>query len=205
MWWTLLSCSSVLFFLQHSINWPKGKRKLSEDIFSRHNKHWNWGWGPSWKKSWKYFFPVAHSGWVQELFLCLVFDDWRGLTIVTFVLVNEETWSLCIQALCCKRESLRSCLWASAWSGRVEPEACPNKLRTEARRTYRLLVRRPSAVHMPSHFYVFNTPTSACSRWAVCAVLRGGKHIGRNCLFLYIRRAIWRCIQSLLHIRFINC
>lgn len=82
---------------------------------------------------------------------------------------------------------------------------CPNKLRTEARRTYRLLVRRPSAVHMPSHFYVFNTPTSACSRWAVCAVLRGGKHIGRNCLFLYIRRAIWRCIQSLLHIRFINC
>lgn len=41
---------------------------------------------------------MAHSGGVQELFLCVVFDDGRGLAIVTFVLVNEETWSLYVPA-----------------------------------------------------------------------------------------------------------
>lgn len=30
--------------------------------------------------------------------MCVVFDDGRGLAIVTFVLVNKETWSLYVPA-----------------------------------------------------------------------------------------------------------
>lgn len=55
----------------------------------------NWGRGASasglsWKILKILFFPVAHSGWIQELFLWLVFDDLRELTIVIFVPVKEE-------------------------------------------------------------------------------------------------------------------